>query len=98
MKRLLMLIGVLAALTTSAAPLRIHLIGDSTCATKDLAGENPERGWGQMFEPLFDEGVEVLNHALNGRSTKSFRVGGQGPVGVSDVRVGHYLFIQCGHT
>ena len=73
MKRLLMLIGVLAALTTSAAPLRIHLIGDSTCATKDLAGENPERGWGQMFEPLFDEGVEVLNHALNGRSTKSFR-------------------------
>ena len=98
MKRFLMLIGVLAALTTSAAPLRIHLIGDSTCATKDLAGENPERGWGQMFEPLFDEGVEVLNHALNGRSTKSFRDEGHWTEVLSDLREGDYLFIQFGHN
>ena len=93
-----MLIGVLAALTTSAAPLRIHLIGDSTCATKDLAGENPERGWGQMFEPLFDEGVEVLNHVLNGRSTKSFRDEGRWTEVLSDLREGDYLFIQFGHN
>ena len=50
-------------------PLRVFLIGDSACATKDLAKQNPERGWGQMFQPLFDGSVTGENHAVNGRSS-----------------------------
>ena len=53
--------------------LRVFLVGDSTGAAKDLGKQNPERGWGHMFAPLFDASVTVENHAVNGRSTKSFR-------------------------
>ena len=87
-----------AVATASGSTLRIHLIGDSTCATKDLGGENPERGWGQMFQPLFDEGVEVFNHALNGRSTKSFRDEGHWGAVLDSLQEGDFLFIQFGHN
>ena len=60
-----------------ADTLRVYLVGDSTCATKKLDKQNPERGWGHMFQPLFDEAVVVENHATNGRSTKSFRAEGR---------------------
>lgn len=99
MKRLLILWAALwTVAAASGATLRIHLIGDSTCATKDLAGENPERGWGQMFQPLFDDGVVVRNHALNGRSTKSFRDEGHWAEVCEELRPGDYLFIQFGHN
>ncbi|MCF0164199.1 MAG: pectin esterase, partial [Bacteroidales bacterium] len=50
----------------------IHLMGDSTMASKDLDNNNPERGWGMMFPNFLDGKVEVMNYAQNGRSTKSF--------------------------
>lgn len=98
MKRLLIWILALLTLPVSAAELRVYLIGDSTCATKDLSKENPERGWGQMFQPLFDEGVEVHNQALNGRSTRSFRDEGHWDAVCDSLRAGDYVFIQFGHN
>ena len=50
----------------------VHLMGDSTMAEKDLSNENPERGWGMMFQNFLDGDVQVVNYAQNGRSTKSF--------------------------
>ena len=79
-------------------PLRVFLIGDSTCATKDLAKQNPERGWGQMFQPLFDGTVTVENHAVNGRSTKSFRDEGRWDPILSRLHAGDWVFIQFGHN
>lgn len=99
MKRLfLLIIGMLLAPATFGNGLRIHLIGDSTCATKDLSKQNPERGWGQMFQPLFDETVEVRNHALNGRSTRSFRNEGHWSRVEADLCPGDFVFIQFGHN
>ena len=75
MKKLLICAALLWAVWSAGAadvPV-IYLIGDSTCATKKLDGENPERGWGHMFPALVDESLRVENHATNGRSTKSFR-------------------------
>ena len=46
-------------------PIRIALVGDSTV--------NDEGGWGPGFRASFDANVEVVNFALNGRSSKSFR-------------------------
>ena len=45
--------------------VKIALVGDSTV--------NDEGGWGPGFRASFDSPVTVLNFALNGRSSKSFR-------------------------
>lgn len=101
MKRILLsllLLGAALQLSAGEQPLRIFLIGDSTCATKDLKNENPERGWGHLFQPLFDEGVVVENHATNGRSTKSFRSEGRWQKVYDKLEPGDYVFIQFGHN
>ena len=51
---------------------KVFLIGDSTMANKKTS-DAPETGWGQVFGEFFNAGVEIHNHAVNGRSTKSFR-------------------------
>lgn len=95
----LLLLSSFAVLHVAAqAPARIFLIGDSTCATKELSKQNPERGWGHMFQPLFDESVTVENHATNGRSTRSFRDEGRWEVVRTKLRPGDYVFIQFGHN
>jgi DNA sulfur modification protein DndE len=38
-----------------------------------IPADFPETGWGMPFANLFNEAVEVQNHAYNGRSSKSFR-------------------------
>lgn len=78
--------------------LHVYLIGDSTCATKNLDKENPERGWGQMFQPLFDTEVIVENHAVNGRSTRSFRKEGRWAPICDRLQPGDYVFIEFGHN
>ncbi|MFR9540171.1 MAG: pectinesterase family protein [Rikenellaceae bacterium] len=100
MKKILFVVALLLTICTLQAsrPTKIFLIGDSTCATKDLKRQNPERGWGHMIAPLFDEGVEVENHARNGRSTKSFRDLGHWAVVAETMSQGDYLFIQFGHN
>ncbi len=47
-------------------------IGDSTMADKPTPETNPERGWGQLLPRLLRRARRVHNHAVNGRSTKSF--------------------------
>lgn len=99
MKRTFLLItGLLCNLAVSGAGIRVFLIGDSTCASKELAAQNPERGWGQLFQPLFDGSVAVENHAVNGRSTKSFRDEGRWTAVYERLQSGDYVFIQFGHN
>lgn len=83
-----------------AAPAKvvIHTIGDSTMATKDLHGQNPERGWGHMFPGFVSEDVEIDNRAVNGRSTKSFIAEGRWDSLMSVLKPGEYVFIQFGHN
>lgn len=76
----------------------IHLMGDSTCAEKDLSKGSPERGWGMMLQNFLDNDVRVINYARNGRSTKSFRDLGHWDAVKSAVRPGDYVFIQFGHN
>ncbi len=90
---------LLAALRAVAqGSVRVYLTGDSTCATKSLDNQNPERGWGQMFQPLFSVQVTVENHASNGRSTKSFRDEGRWDAVCGKLQPGDYVFIQFGHN
>lgn len=76
---------------------RIFLIGDSTCANKNPYDE-PETGWGQVFSSLFTDAIEIQNHAVNGRSTKSFRTLGHWKKVSDQLHKGDYVFIQFGHN
>ena len=78
--------------------ITIFMIGDSTMANKTLRGGNQERGWGQMLAGFFTEDVRVDNHALNGRSSKSFIDEGEWEKVRTQIRKGDYVFIQFGHN
>lgn len=80
------------------SPPTIHMVGDSTMADKPLAVPNPERGWGQILPIYFRAGVRVENHALNGRSTKSFVDQGHWQRVVERLHRGDYVIIQFGHN
>ena len=67
-------------------------------ANKSLMGENPERGWGQMLPGYLSEEIRVDNHAVNGRSSKSFIDEGRWEKVISQVKKGDYVFIQFGHN
>lgn len=78
-------------------PFTIFTIGDSTMADKNPE-VYPETGWCQGLEENFDEFVSVQNHAVNGRSTKSFIDEGRWQVVLDSLKPGDFVFIQFGHN
>jgi lysophospholipase L1-like esterase len=72
------------------------MIGDSTMANKPL--ELPERGWGMVLPEYFKDPTMVHNHALNGRSTKSFIDEGVWTKVLGELKTGDTLIIQFGHN
>lgn len=100
---LLAMLAFFAASTTADAKakeekkVRIFMIGDSTMANKEEKAA-PETGWGMVFGEFFTDQVEVHNHAVNGRSSKSFRGEGLWDEVYKQLQPGDYLFIQFGHN
>ena len=80
----------------AAAPT-IYLIGDSTMADKPNL-EHPERGWGQLFKEFVREPARVENHAVNGRSSKSFIDEGRWTPVQKQLQPGDWVIIQFGHN
>ena len=76
----------------------LHLVGDSTMADKPVEPPNPERGWGQLLPSLFKEPARIVNHAVNGRSTKSFRDEGRWDNLLSQLEAGDFVLIEFGHN
>ncbi|MCJ8167034.1 rhamnogalacturonan acetylesterase [Pontibacter sp. E15-1] len=76
----------------------LFLVGDSTMADKPYGNGNPEKGWGQVFPLYLQEGVKVQNHAVNGRSTKSFRDEGRWDAMLQLLKPGDYVIIEFGHN
>lgn len=95
---LLGLFIILTAFSPAKRNITIFTIGDSTMANKKLEGGNPERGWGQMLSRYFTDGITIDNHAVNGRSSKSFIDEGRWDNVLSKIQKGDYVFIQFGHN
>ncbi|GAA4353203.1 hypothetical protein GCM10023185_13610 [Hymenobacter saemangeumensis] len=97
-----LLLAALAVLLLAFRPvaepkIQIFLVGDSTMSQKaDLS--KPERGWGMLFGQYFDGSVSIQNHAMNGRSTKSFLREGRWAKVLEQVKPGDWVFIQFGHN
>ncbi|MBN2350349.1 MAG: rhamnogalacturonan acetylesterase [Bacteroidales bacterium] len=78
--------------------ITIYLIGDSTMANKENPDKNPEFGWGQVLQQFFKENATVENHAVNGRSSRSFISEGRWDSVLNKLQPGDYVFIQFGHN
>ena len=77
--------------------ITLFLVGDSTMADKPL-DDNPERGWGQLIPLFLNNKLTVQNHAVNGRSTKSFINEHRWDTVLSRLKPGDYVMIQFGHN
>ena len=90
---------LLTLLMTSSSKLTtIFIIGDSTAAEKSRFKSSPERGWGMVLQGCFDDKILVDNHAVNGRSSKSFIDEGRWQKVLDKIKPGDYVIIQFGHN
>ncbi|MFH8803063.1 rhamnogalacturonan acetylesterase [Streptomyces sp. NPDC017936] len=92
----------LAAAATGTAraaqrPRTLYIAGDSTAAQK-FADAAPETGWGMALPFFLHKDRVVANHAVNGRSSKSFVDEGRLEVILASIRPGDFLLVQFAHN
>ena len=95
---LFLLVLAVVLFTAGTRQTTIFIIGDSTAANKSKPETNPERGWGMAFQGFFGSKIRVDNHAVNGRSSKSFIDEGRWDKVLSLIKPGDYVLIQFGHN
>ena len=83
----------------SAAPRRVHTIGDSTMSEYKPAA-TPKRGWGMYLQAFFNaDSVEVNNRGKSGASTRTFyETPSLWPSVKEQFSSGDYLIIQFAHN
>ena len=96
---ILMVFALVFTAATKDKTTTIFVIGDSTAANKDTTGGKVERGWAMMLQDCFDpDFIVVDNHAVNGRSSKSFIDEGRWGKVLEKIKPGDYVIIQFGHN
>ena len=85
--------------TLSAAPRRVHTIGDSTMSDYKPAA-TPKRGWGMYLQAFFNtDSVQVNNRGKSGASTRTFyETDNLWPSVKQQMHAGDYLIIQFAHN
>jgi rhamnogalacturonyl hydrolase YesR/lysophospholipase L1-like esterase len=77
----------------------LFLVGDSTTKTGDGTGGGGQWGWGTFFQNYLDESrITVENHALGGRSSRTFITQGLWRDILPALRPGDYVMISMGHN
>lgn len=99
MKKILLIFSIaVSTLIMAQQKPTLFLIGDSTMANKENPDKNPEHGWGQVLPQFLTNGIEIQNHAVNGRSSKSFRTEGRWDQVEKQLKKGDFVIIQFGHN
>lgn len=92
------IIGLSFALSADKS-ITIFIAGDSTAMERDTSNNNQERGWGQILQNYFNKNFVVIeNHAMGGRSSKSFIDEGRWDAILQNMKKGDYAIIQFGHN
>ena len=73
----------------------IFIASDST-AQSYRADKAPQQGWGYYLQNYFTDNVTVSNHAIAGRSSKSFYDNGRLDTILGQIKAGDYLLIDFG--
>jgi lysophospholipase L1-like esterase len=94
---------IAAALLAAAAPAdepaakapTLFLVGDSTVRN----GTKGQQGWGDPVAALFDKTkIKVENHAIGGRSSRTFQTEGRWDKVLAAARPGDFVLIRMGHN
>ncbi|UNK58735.1 GDSL-type esterase/lipase family protein [Pseudoxanthomonas daejeonensis] len=92
------LAGLADAAGSQAEKRRVFIAGDSTAAEYPPE-RSPRNGWGQQLQSFLDPArFEVRNHAVGGRSSRSFIDEGRLEPIARDLRKGDVLLVQFGHN
>lgn len=76
----------------------VFTIGDSTVRNADK-GEDGMWGWGSVFSELFDtDRITIENHAMAGRSARTFMEEGRWDKVYNALQPGDYVIMQFGHN
>lgn len=79
-----------------AALPSLWIVGDSTVRS---GGANGAVGWGERIGRYFDPGrVNVVNHAIGGRSSRTFYTEGRWDKVLAQLKAGDVVLIQFGHN
>ncbi|MFI1933267.1 rhamnogalacturonan acetylesterase [Streptomyces sp. NPDC020330] len=78
-------------------PRTLHIAGDSTAAPKH-AEAAPETGWGMALPFFLADRLRIANHAVNGRSSKSFIDEGRLAALLAGVQPDDLVLVQFGHN
>jgi len=76
-----------------------YIIGDSTVRNGDGTGKNQQWGWGSFMADHFDTNrISIRNHAIGGRSSRTFITEGRWDKIASVLKKGDYVIMQFGHN
>ena len=77
----------------------LYIIGDSTVKNSDGSGKNGQWGWGTVIDAQFDTNkISVRNHAIGGRSSRTFITDGRWDKILETLTKGDYILMQFGHN
>ena len=77
----------------------LYIIGDSTVKNGDGTGKNGQVGWGSVVDVYFDTTkISVQNHAIGGRSSRTFISDGRWDKILANLQKGDYVMMQFGHN
>lgn len=77
----------------------VYIIGDSTVKNGDGKGKGQLWGWGSIFSNFFDTSrIRVRNHAIGGRSSRTFLTEGRWEAILKELKPGDYVLMQFGHN
>lgn len=77
----------------------LYIIGDSTVRNGDGSGRNQQWGWGSFMVDHFDTAkISIRNHAIGGRSSRTFITEGRWERILNVLKEGDYVIMQFGHN
>ena len=77
----------------------LYVIGDSTVKNGQGDGSDGLWGWGHFLVEHFDTTrISIENHAIGGRSSRTFQTEGRWERVLSEMTPGDYVLIQFGHN
>ncbi|MBQ8424271.1 MAG: rhamnogalacturonan acetylesterase [Coprobacter sp.] len=111
MKRIIYILCALLALQTTVVTdayarkgkkgkkTLVYVIGDSTVKNGKGKGDRGQWGWGSFVGEYFDETkADVRNHAIGGRSSRTFITEGRWDAVLDSLGKDDYVLIQFGHN
>jgi rhamnogalacturonan acetylesterase len=77
----------------------LYIIGDSTVKNGDGKPSNQLQGWGSYMASHFDTTkITIQNHAIGGRSSRTFLTEGRWDKIIADLQPGDFVIMQFGHN